>query len=88
MFSPHVELQSKCETLIKDRDAVQTILEHKIKVLVQSVAQGANAVVNSSPGVSSSGVGLALAKVDPSLHCLLTDKANCICRMLLPCRGW
>lgn len=55
--------QSKCETLIKDRDAVQTILEHKIKVLVQSVAQGANAMVNSTPGGSASGIGQALSKV-------------------------
>jgi archaellum component FlaC len=38
-------LQSRCDTLVKEREAVQTIMEQKIKVLVQSVAQAANAVV-------------------------------------------
>lgn len=39
--------------LVKEREAVQTIMENKIKVLVQSVAQAANAVVASSPASMS-----------------------------------
>lgn len=43
-----VALQSRCEMLVKEREAVQTIMEQKIKVLVQSVAQAANAVIGGS----------------------------------------
>mmetsp|Transcript_1675 Transcript_1675/g.3912 ORF Transcript_1675/g.3912 Transcript_1675/m.3912 type:complete len:854 (-) Transcript_1675:171-2732(-) len=38
------QLQAKVNSLVKEREAVQTIMEHKIKVLVQSVAQSAAAV--------------------------------------------
>lgn len=52
----------RCDTLVKEREAVQTILEHKIKVLVQSVAQTATAVVNTV-AVNGSPAGQALTKV-------------------------
>jgi hypothetical protein len=55
-------LQARCDTLTKDRDAVQTILEHKIKVLVQSVAQAAAAVISSSPQ-GASAIGQTLSQV-------------------------
>eukprot|EP01038_Epipyxis_sp_PR26KG_P009987 gene9987-13438_t len=42
-------LQARCDTLVKEREAVQTIMEHKIKVLVQSVAQAANTVISTIP---------------------------------------
>eukprot|EP01035_Chromulina_nebulosa_P016848 gene16848-22333_t len=41
-------LQTRCDTLVKEREAVQTIMEQKIKVLVQSVAQATTAVVSST----------------------------------------
>jgi len=55
-------VQTKCNTLIKERDAVQTIMEHKIKLLVQNVAQSASAVVNGSPQIASTAPGQALSK--------------------------
>jgi len=55
--------QNKCNTLIKERDAVSTIMESKIKVLVQSVAQSAGAVVSSNPAIGKSQAGTALTKV-------------------------
>ncbi len=47
--------------MVKEREAVQTIMEHKIKVLVQSVAQATGAVVGSTP-VGGTPAGQALAK--------------------------
>jgi hypothetical protein len=55
-------LQSRCDTLIKEREAVQTIMEQKIKVLVQSVAQAAAALTGENPEVASSSSGVALSK--------------------------
>lgn len=58
-------LQTRCDTLVKEREAVQTIMEHKIKVLVQSVAQSANTVLGSLPpdAAGSLPASQALAKV-------------------------
>jgi hypothetical protein len=47
---------------VKERAAVQVIMEQKIKVLVQSVAQAAGTLVNTSPA-GNSPAGQALAKV-------------------------
>jgi aspartokinase len=47
---------------VKEREAVQVIMEQKIKVLVQSVAQAAGTLVNTSPA-GNSPAGQALAKV-------------------------
>lgn len=60
-------VQSKCDTLVKEREAVTTIMEQKIKVLVQSVAQSVSAVVSSNPEVGGSAAGQALSK---DLHAL------------------
>jgi hypothetical protein len=68
-------LQARCDTLVKDRDAVQTILEHKIKVLVQSVAQAAFAVISSSPQ-GASAIGQSLSQVMCFYlfrHCILSS---------------
>lgn len=54
-------LQNRCETLVKERQAVHTIMEQKIKVLVQSVAQAVSVVLHSSQGGGPT--GHALAKV-------------------------
>lgn len=41
-------LKGRCDTLVKEREAVQTIMEQKIKVLVQSVAQATNTIMQSN----------------------------------------
>jgi hypothetical protein len=46
---------------VKERQAVHTIMEQKIKVLVQSVAQAVGVVLHSSQGGGPT--GHALAKV-------------------------
>ena len=56
-------LQLKNDTLVKEREAVQTIMEQKIKVLVQSVAQATNLVVSST---SNQNAAQSLAKVSYS----------------------
>jgi len=38
-------VSARCEHLVKEREAVHTIMEHKIKVLVQSIAQSAGGVL-------------------------------------------
>jgi hypothetical protein len=48
--------------LVNEREAVTTIMEQKIKVLVQSVAQSVAAVVNRNPQLAGSEPGLALSK--------------------------
>jgi hypothetical protein len=58
-------LQSKCDNLVREREAVQTIMEHKIKVLVQSVAQATGVLVNSLPP-NATPASQALAKVSVS----------------------
>ena len=49
---------------MKEREAVQTIMEHKIKVLVQSVAQAAaNLMASSNTGAVNRTAGQDLTKV-------------------------
>lgn len=58
-------LESRCDTLVKERAAVQTIMEQKIKVLVQGVAQSTAMLMNSAPPqlqLASSGAGQSLTK--------------------------
>ena len=40
-------MSARCELLVREREAVHTIMEQKIKVLVQGIAQSAGAVVQS-----------------------------------------
>ena len=55
-------LQTRCDTLVKEREAVTTIMEQKIKVLVQSVAQNVAAVIGQHPSVGGSESSAALNK--------------------------
>ena len=55
-------LKEKCELLIKEREAVHTIMEQKIGVLVQSVSQAVATVLQNSPQSGSSPSGITLAK--------------------------
>ena len=52
-------LQDRCEILVKERQAVHTIMEQKIKVLVQSVAQAVGVVLHNVQGGGSTGNALA-----------------------------
>ncbi|CAK4139066.1 unnamed protein product [Aphanomyces euteiches] len=49
------EWQSRCETLTKERKAVQTIMEHKIKALVDAIARANDATLESVGGVDHVG---------------------------------
>jgi hypothetical protein len=55
-------LQARCDTLVKEREAVTTIMEQKIKVLVQNVAQSVSEVVSTNPQVGGTAPGVALTK--------------------------
>lgn len=60
----------RCDTLVKEREAVQTIMEHKIKVLVQSVAQAAaNMMAASNAGTVNRTAGQDLTKVTYKQSC-------------------
>ena len=58
------ELQSKCGLLMKERDAVCTIMEQKIKVLVQNISQAVSVVLHNEGGNRTDGPGQALNKVE------------------------
>lgn len=49
------QLQARCETLVKERKAVQTIMEHKIKVLVTAISDASDATLQSAGGVEQLG---------------------------------
>lgn len=55
-------VQARCELLVKEREAVHTIMEQKIKVLVQGVANALGAVLQNTPQAGGS-AGAALSKV-------------------------
>lgn len=54
-------LQKRNDILVKEREAVQTIMEHKIKVLVQNVAQASLGIINVIPPTAAS-AGQAFGK--------------------------
>ncbi|TYZ57015.1 hypothetical protein PybrP1_003281 [[Pythium] brassicae (nom. inval.)] len=49
------QLQARCETLVKERKAVQTIMEHKIKALVTAISEASDATLQSAGGVEQLG---------------------------------
>ena len=49
LTSENSDLKKRNDVLIKEREAVQTIMEHKIRVLVQNVAQTSNQIMTSLP---------------------------------------
>lgn len=55
----HAMVKRQCEVLIKERQAVHTIMEQKIKVLVQSVAQAVGVVLHGAQGGGTTGHALA-----------------------------
>ena len=46
--------RSRCDTLVREREAVQTIMEQKIKVLVQSVSNALDVVLHDEVGPGKS----------------------------------
>ena len=55
-------LMNKCNTLVQERIAVQTIMEHKINVLVQNVSKSVAGVLQVNPLSSSNPIGAQLAR--------------------------
>lgn len=49
------QLHARCETLVKERKAVQTIMEHKIKALVTAISEASDATLQSVGGAESLG---------------------------------
>ncbi|OWZ24016.1 Kinesin [Phytophthora megakarya] len=49
------QLQARCETLVKERRAVQTIMEHKIKALVTAIGEASDATLQTAGGVEKIG---------------------------------
>jgi hypothetical protein len=72
--------RAKCDNLVKERKAIKTILENKVKVLVNSVAQSAHTVLNDSQTTTESSQGHALTKDLAALkrlvHAAVTALAN------------
>ena len=73
-------VNERCDTLVKERKAIKTIMESKVKVLVNSVAQSTHAVLNESQGIMGTSAGQALAKDMAALkrlvHAAVTALAN------------
>ena len=73
-------MAGKNETLVKERKAIRTIMESKVKILVNSVAASAHAVLNESASNIESTQGQALAKDLSALkrlvHAAVTALAN------------
>ncbi|KAF4036899.1 Kinesin motor domain [Phytophthora infestans] len=49
------QLQARCETLVKERRAVQTIMEHKIKTLVTAIGEASDATLQTAGGADKLG---------------------------------
>lgn len=73
----------RCESLIREREAVHTIMEQKIKVLVNSVAQAVGAVLQNSQGGGSAGPALAKVFMQYLTRVLFDEY-----RMWRPCSDW
>jgi hypothetical protein len=57
------DIKARCDLLVKEREAVHTIMEQKIKVLVQGVSNALSAVLQTAP-MGGGPAGAALAKVN------------------------
>lgn len=53
--SDQSQLQTRCETLVKERRAVQTIMEHKIKALVTAIGEASDATLRTAGGAEKLG---------------------------------
>ena len=73
------ECQQQCSALIREKDAVHTIMEQKIKVLVSSIAQAVDLIVRGPLGQATSGPIHALTKVRRvhDMFCYCSDCLMC-----------
>lgn len=55
IMKKHDVVKTRCDTLIKERRAVQTIMEHKIKALVTAVSQASNSTIDRAGGIERIG---------------------------------
>ena len=51
-------IENKCQMLVKERKAVETIMEHKIKSLVDAVARASSSTIAGGTGASEAGATL------------------------------
>jgi kinesin family protein 3/17 len=70
-------LKERCDVLLKEREAVHIIIEHKIKVLVQSVSQAVGLLLQSVPKQAGS-LGTALSKDVNSLERLVNASISAL----------
>jgi hypothetical protein len=64
-------LERRCATLMKERQAVQTIMEEKIRVLLQNISSSSSVVLREAPE-SGGGAGQALKSNVAALNRLVT----------------
>ncbi|KAE9130862.1 hypothetical protein PF010_g3696 [Phytophthora fragariae] len=50
-----LQLQARCDTLVKERRAVQTIMEHKIKALVTAIGEASDSTLQTAGGAEKLG---------------------------------
>ncbi|OQS03526.1 kinesin [Thraustotheca clavata] len=55
LLTKNADLTGRCETLTKERKAVQTIMEQKIKALVDAIARASDATLDSCGGIDRIG---------------------------------
>ena len=70
-------MKERNEILVKEREAVHTIMEQKIRILVQSVSQAMTVVLRSSPQTPGS-AALALSKDVASLERLVNASISAL----------
>jgi kinesin family protein 3/17 len=70
------ELKSRCETLTKEREAVHTIMEQKIKVLVESVANSVSAVLQTTPSPAGSALSKDVAALQRLVNASIAALRN------------
>jgi hypothetical protein len=70
------DLKSRCETLTKEREAVHTIMEQKIKVLVESVANSVSAVLQTNPSPAGSALSKDVAALQRLVNASIAALRN------------
>ena len=70
------ELKTRCETLTKEREAVHTIMEQKIKVLVESVANSVSAVLMTTPSPAGSALSKDVAALQRLVNASIAALRN------------
>lgn len=77
MIAEYKAVKERNDILVKEREAVHTIMEQKIRILVQSVSQAMSVVLRSSPQTPGS-AALALSKDVASLERLVNASISAL----------